>query len=149
MIVPLNSAAQHNPPASPFRTLFDSFVRDFRVENPSPRTIEVYTESARQLEAFLREHGRPLDPARIRRGDVADFLEPPPGRRPDAGHDSGALLLPAPVLQLAGRRGRDRTLADGAPARAEDPGPPAGRTERDRAVGTVQGLCGHGLRVAA
>jgi site-specific recombinase XerD len=74
MIVPLNSAAQHNPPASPFRTLFDSFIRDFRVENPSPKTIQVYTESALQLEAFLREQGRPLDPAKIKRGDVADFL---------------------------------------------------------------------------
>ena len=69
MIVPLNSAAQPNPPASPFRALFDSFIRDFRVQNPSRKTIEVYTESALQLEAFLLERGRPLDPARIGRGD--------------------------------------------------------------------------------
>ncbi len=74
MIVPLNSDAQPNPPASPFRALFDSFVRDFRVQNPSPRTVEVYAESARQLEGFLASTGRPLDPARIGRGDVADFL---------------------------------------------------------------------------
>ena len=42
MIVPLNSAAQHNPPASPFRALFESFIRDFRVQNPSPKTVEVH-----------------------------------------------------------------------------------------------------------
>lgn len=74
MIVPLNSDAQPNPPASPFRALFDSFIRDFRVQNPSPRTVEAYTESARQLEDFLGSNGRPLDPVRIGRGDVADFL---------------------------------------------------------------------------
>jgi site-specific recombinase XerC len=74
MIVDLSSARQPNPPSSPFLTLFDSFIRDFRVENPSPRTIEVYTESARQLHAFLVQTDRPLDPARITRGDVADFL---------------------------------------------------------------------------
>jgi site-specific recombinase XerD len=74
MIVPLNSDAQPNPPDSPFRALFRSFIRDFRVQNPSPRTVEVYTESARQLEDFLATHGRPLDPQRITRGDVADFL---------------------------------------------------------------------------
>jgi integrase/recombinase XerC len=74
MIVDLSSARQPNPPPSPFLTLFDSFIRDFRVENPSPRTIEVYAESARQLHAFLVETGRPLDPAIIGRGDVADLL---------------------------------------------------------------------------
>jgi integrase/recombinase XerC len=74
MIVDLKSARQPNPPSSPFLTLFDSFVRDFRVENPSQRTIEVYTESARQLHAFLVETDRPVDPASISRGDVADFL---------------------------------------------------------------------------
>ncbi len=34
-----------------FRALFDSFILDFRVESPSPKTITVYTESAIQLEA--------------------------------------------------------------------------------------------------
>ena len=62
MIVPLNSAAQPNPPASPFRALFDSFIRDFRVQNPSRKTIEVSTESALQLEAFLLEAGRSTRP---------------------------------------------------------------------------------------
>jgi site-specific recombinase XerC len=72
--MPRNSTAPPNRPASPFWTLFESFVRDFRVEKPSPRTIEVYTESARQFEAFLAEYGRPLDPTHIQKADVADFL---------------------------------------------------------------------------
>ncbi len=81
MIVPLNSAAQPNPPASPFRALFDSFIRDFRVQNPSRKTIEVSTESALQLEAFLLERGRPLDPARIRSGRWGRVAAELPHRR--------------------------------------------------------------------
>ncbi len=104
MIVPLNSAAQPNPPASPFRALFDSFIRDFRVQNPSRKTIEVYTESALQLEAFLLERGRPLDPARIGRGDVADFLN----HLQDLGR--------SPASSSPRRRGREHVTPRRAPA---------------------------------
>ncbi|HZU60310.1 MAG TPA: hypothetical protein VE983_05055 [Solirubrobacteraceae bacterium] len=114
MIVPLNSAAPPNPPATPFRTLFDSFIRDLRIQNPSRRAIEVCAESALQLGAFLLERGRPVDPARIGPSDVADFLDHP--------QDLGR----SPLSSSPRRRGREHVtprrasaghlaLADGSP----------------------------------
>jgi integrase/recombinase XerC len=46
----------------------------FRVENPSPRTIEVYRESVKQFHAFLVRAGRSTEPRDTTRGDVADFF---------------------------------------------------------------------------
>lgn len=47
-----------------------SFARHLRAENLSPRTVETYTESARQLATFLAEKGMPQDVAHITREHV-------------------------------------------------------------------------------
>ena len=44
-----------------------SLTRHFRAAHLSPRTIETYTESARQLARFLAEKGMPQDAALITR----------------------------------------------------------------------------------
>lgn len=51
-----------------------SFARHLRAENLSPRTVETYTESARQLTRFLAEKGMPQDVANIRREHVEAFI---------------------------------------------------------------------------
>lgn len=51
-----------------------SFSRHLRAENLSPRTIETYTESARQLAAFLAEQGMPQDVANITREHIESFI---------------------------------------------------------------------------
>jgi len=52
-----------------------SFVRSLRAGNLSPKTVEVYGDSARQLAAFLRDRGMPTDVASIRREHVEAFIE--------------------------------------------------------------------------
>ena len=51
-----------------------SFARSLKAENLSPRTIDTYTESARQLAAFLAEQGMPQEVAHIRREHVEAFI---------------------------------------------------------------------------
>ena len=51
-----------------------SFTRHLRAENLSPRTIETYTESARQLARFLAEKGMPQEVANITREHVEAFI---------------------------------------------------------------------------
>ena len=51
-----------------------SFTRHLRAENLSPRTIDTYTESARQLARFLAERGMPQDVAHIRREHIEAFI---------------------------------------------------------------------------
>jgi integrase/recombinase XerC len=45
------------------------------VGNPSPRTIETYTEAAHQLATFLADRGMPTLVANIRREHVEAFIE--------------------------------------------------------------------------
>ncbi len=51
-----------------------SFARHLRAENLSPRTVETYTESARQLATFLAEKGMPQDVAYITREHIEAFI---------------------------------------------------------------------------
>ena len=51
-----------------------SFARHLRAENLSPRTIQTYTESTRQLADFLAEQGMPQDVATITREHVEAFV---------------------------------------------------------------------------
>ena len=51
-----------------------SFTRHLRAENLSPRTVETYTESARQLAAFLAGQGMPQDVANITREHIESFI---------------------------------------------------------------------------
>lgn len=56
-------------------TLIPSWERSLRAANKSPRTLETYGESARQLRRFLAEQGMPTDVARIRREHVETWIE--------------------------------------------------------------------------
>ena len=51
-----------------------SFTRHLRAENLSPKTIETYTESARQLASFLASAGMPQDVAHITREHIESFI---------------------------------------------------------------------------
>lgn len=52
----------------------ESFARHLRAENLSPRTIETYLESARQLAEFLAKQGMPQDVGNVRREHVESFI---------------------------------------------------------------------------
>ena len=56
-------------------SLIPSWERSLRAANKSPRTLETYGESARQLLTFLREQGMPTDVAKIRREHVEAWME--------------------------------------------------------------------------
>ncbi len=51
-----------------------SFARHLRAENLSPRTVETYTESTRQLAVFLTEKGMPQDVATVTREHIEAFI---------------------------------------------------------------------------
>jgi site-specific recombinase XerD len=51
-----------------------SFERHLKAENLSPRTIQTYAESARQLAIYLAEQGTPQDVANIRREHIETFI---------------------------------------------------------------------------
>lgn len=55
--------------------LIPSWERSLRAENKSPRTLETYGESARQLLRFLTEQGMPTDVAKVRREHVESWVE--------------------------------------------------------------------------
>lgn len=55
--------------------LIPSWERSLRAANKSPRTLETYGESARQLQAFLAAQGMPTDVAKVRREHVEAWLE--------------------------------------------------------------------------
>ena len=50
------------------------FLTHLQAEHKSPRTIESYTDSARQLGAFLAENGMPILTPAIRREHVEAYL---------------------------------------------------------------------------
>jgi site-specific recombinase XerD len=56
-------------------TLIPSFERSLRAANKSPKTVQVYSEAANQLLAFLRQSGMPTAVAGIRREHVESFIE--------------------------------------------------------------------------
>ena len=56
-------------------TLIPSFERSLRAANKSPKTVQVYSEAANQLPAFLRETGMPTAVEQIRREGVESFIE--------------------------------------------------------------------------
>ena len=51
-----------------------SFIRHLRAENLSPKTIETYSESTRQLASFLASAGMPQDVAHISREHIESFI---------------------------------------------------------------------------
>jgi len=51
-----------------------SFGRHLRAENLSPRTLETYTEAARQFAKYLADQGMPLEVANIHREHVEAFI---------------------------------------------------------------------------
>ncbi|MEX1254097.1 MAG: tyrosine-type recombinase/integrase [Dehalococcoidia bacterium] len=51
-----------------------SFARYLKAANRSPKTVDTYTESTRQLAAFLREHGMPTDVVLLRREHIETFV---------------------------------------------------------------------------
>lgn len=55
--------------------LIPSWERSLRAAGKSPRTLETYRESARQLQAFLAAQGMPTDVAKIRREHVETWQE--------------------------------------------------------------------------
>jgi site-specific recombinase XerD len=55
------------------RDAIDSFARALRARNLSPKTIETYTESSRQLADYLERTGMPQDIGAIRREHVQSF----------------------------------------------------------------------------
>ena len=55
--------------------LLPSWERSLRAANKSPRTLETYGESARQLQGFLVANGMPTDVAHIRREHVEAWIE--------------------------------------------------------------------------
>lgn len=50
--------------------LLTSFLRHLRAENLSPKTVDTYAESTRQLAAYLRVQGMPTTLSHIRREHV-------------------------------------------------------------------------------
>ncbi len=52
----------------------DSFTRSLEAQNASGRTVETYTESVRQLAAYLAERGMPTHPEAIAREHVESFM---------------------------------------------------------------------------
>ncbi len=62
-------------PSSELAALIPSFARSCRANNLSPATVETYTTSARQLDAFLAAQGMPRSPAAIRREHLEAFIE--------------------------------------------------------------------------
>jgi len=54
--------------------LLDSFLRGLRAENLSQRTLETYGESLRQFINFLCEKGMPIEPGKVTREYVEDFI---------------------------------------------------------------------------
>lgn len=61
-------------PSDPFESLWESFTLALQARNNSGRTVEIYSEGARQLHEYLLDHQRPVDPGRITRGDVEAWL---------------------------------------------------------------------------
>jgi site-specific recombinase XerD len=51
-----------------------SFGRHLRAQNLSPRTVDTYTESVRQLARFLADKGMPQDVGVVRREHVESFI---------------------------------------------------------------------------
>lgn len=54
--------------------LLPSWVRSLRSANLSPRTIQVYEESARRFTDYLAALGRSIDPSDLRKEDVEDWM---------------------------------------------------------------------------
>ena len=52
-----------------------SFARHLRAVNKSPNTLRSYMEAVAQLDAYLAEHGMPVDVATVRREHVEAFIE--------------------------------------------------------------------------
>lgn len=62
------------PKPTALRRLTDSFRRSLAAENKSARTIQTYTESLGQLDAYLEAQGMPTDPLHIKREHVEAFI---------------------------------------------------------------------------
>src|SRR5438552_3453367 len=67
-------AAVPAAPTSLLDELVASWTRSLKARNASPRTIEVYGDSALQLARFLEEQRLPQDPARITRAHIEEYV---------------------------------------------------------------------------
>jgi site-specific recombinase XerD len=56
-------------------TLIAPFERSLRAQRKSPRTIDTYGQSARQLVAFLQTQGMPTQATKVTREHVESFIE--------------------------------------------------------------------------
>lgn len=54
--------------------LVPSFERSLKARRRSPKTIKAYTEAARMFAEYQAVNGGPLDPAKVKRGHVEDFI---------------------------------------------------------------------------
>jgi len=54
--------------------LIPSFERSLRARRRSPKTIRAYGDAARMFAKYQGDAGRSLDPGRVKRGDVEDFI---------------------------------------------------------------------------
>ena len=70
----MRQASQPITAAGDMAVNIDSFGRHLRAENLSPRTIDTYVESCRQLARFLAAQGMPQDVANITREYVESFI---------------------------------------------------------------------------
>ena len=70
----MSKSTAHAARAGALRPLGNSFMRYLRARNASPRTIEVYSLSIRQLADFLDRSGLPSEIAKIDRSHVAEWM---------------------------------------------------------------------------
>ncbi len=70
----MRKSTAHSVYAGALRPLADSFMRNLRARNASPKTIEVYSLSIRQLADFLEHAGLPTDVREIDRGHISEWM---------------------------------------------------------------------------
>jgi site-specific recombinase XerD len=75
MTTPVSQAVETVPSLPTLPTLVPSWQRHLRAANLSPRTIQSYTEAARQFAGFLAAQGMACTPSAIAREHVEAFIE--------------------------------------------------------------------------
>ncbi len=132
------------PGVGDLTALLPSWRLHLEASNLSPRTIRAYTDDGARLAAFLAIRGMPTAVLSIRREHVEAFIVAELERTSPSSAATRYRVASA-ALQLAGRRGRDRGVALGQDAAAQDPrqaGTRALRRSRPAAAGELlrQGL---------
>ena len=94
-------------------SLIPSWERSLRAANKSPKTLRSYGDSARLLDAFMRDSFGITSVASITRDHIETFIAANAGA-PEADDCCGEVPQPPTVVQVADRRGRDTHGPDGA-----------------------------------